>query len=217
MPYRIGQRLALATLPALGALGLRLLASSWRDREEGERGLSGKLKQPEARIYVTWHECILAMVGGYRDQPVHPIASRSFDGELVARLATCMGYPAVARGSSSKGGAQGLREMITLLEDMRHVYITVDGPRGPRRQPKEGPIKLAQLTGRAIVPIGVSARHGWHLRSWDKTLIPAPFSTTVFCLGPELRVPREAQDLTPFVEVLRVLLNQCHIDAEAMV
>lgn len=194
-----------------------MLASSWRDKEEGDSALSGKRKQSESRIYVTWHECILAMVGGYRDQPVHPFASRSFDGELITRLSACLGYPALARGSSSRGGAQGLREMKTLLEAGEHVYITVDGPRGPRREAKEGSLKLAQLTGRAIVPIAFAAKKGWRLRSWDKTVIPAPFSKGVFFFGQELRVPRDTVDLQPFVDSLRGALNQCHASADARV
>lgn len=215
MTYRLGQQLTLATMPTIVSVGLRMLASTWRATEEGETALSSRRKQPEARIYVGWHECIMAMICGYRDQPVHPLASRSYDGELISRLAGCLGYPPPARGSSSRGGGQGMMEMKTLLDAGRHIYITVDGPRGPRQQSKDGPLKLAQLSGRAIVPIAFAAKWFMRLNSWDRTIVPAPFSRGVFQFGAELRVPRECLDMAPYTKTLNNSLAQCHAEADA--
>jgi lysophospholipid acyltransferase (LPLAT)-like uncharacterized protein len=213
-PYKLSQRLALLAAPHPASWLLRALALSWRGREIGEARLSSRLPQSEPRIYVTWHESTLAMVGAYRDQKVHPFASRSFDGELISRLAGCMGFSGMARGSSSRGGGQGLLELRSYLEQGEHVYITVDGPRGPRRQAKEGGLKLAQLSGKALVPIAFAARPSLRLRSWDRMLMPPPFCRAVFFFGPEMRIPREAQDLGGHVLALQDALNQCHVDAE---
>jgi lysophospholipid acyltransferase (LPLAT)-like uncharacterized protein len=214
MEFNNKQRFAITMLPPLAGLLLRLLAKSWRCGEAGQAGLSSKLPQSEARIYVTWHESTLAMVGGYRDQKVHPFASRSFDGELITRLAGRMGYPDLARGSSSRGGAQGLLEMRSFLDAGEHVYITVDGPRGPRREAKEGSIKLAQLSGRAIVPIAFAARPSLRLKSWDRMILPAPFCRGLFFFGEEIRIGREPGPLQQYVERLQIELNRCHTEAE---
>lgn len=215
--FSLKQRLAVWLLPPLAALLFRLLAWSWRDLEMGESGLSGKRPQGDARIYVTWHESVLAMLGAYRGQAVHPFASQSFDGELVSRLARQMGYPPLARGSSSKGGATGLLEMRAFLDAGEHVYITVDGPRGPRREAKEGSLKLAQLSGKSLVPIACAAQPAWRLRSWDRMIIPRPFSRCVYFFGPEMKVPSDAASLEPFVKALGEAINRCHDEAEKQV
>jgi len=217
MRFSLKQRFMIKTLPSIVGVLLRCVAWTWRSSEKGESSLSSKKAQAQAKIYVTWHESTLAMVGAYRDQAVHPFASRSFDGELISRLAGKMGYPILARGSSSKGGAQGLREMHSFLDAGEHVYITVDGPRGPRREAKEGSLKLAQISGRAIVPIGYAARPDLRLKSWDRMIMPLPFCRGVFYFGSEIYLTRDEGNLTSSLKRLQAELNRCHVEAEKYV
>ena len=208
MPYSFKQRVILGLAPITVASVLRSLAFSWRLREAGARQLSARLPQPEPRIYAFWHEGILGTIGAYRDSAIHPFASQSFDGELITRTLDHLGFLETARGSSSRGGAGGLMELKRFVEQGDHVVFTVDGPRGPRRKVQEGVIKLAQLSGRAIVPVGVFFRPAARLRSWDTMQIPAPFSLGIFRFGAEIRVPRELSDLSDYVRQLQDSLER---------
>jgi hypothetical protein len=101
--------------------------------------------------------------------------SRSFDGELVTRVLELFGFHA-ARGSSSRGAREGLLGLKQVIESGKPAIFTADGPRGPIYQTKLGPIKLAQMTGARIGAFHLQPEHVWVMRSWDRFLIPKPFT-----------------------------------------
>jgi lysophospholipid acyltransferase (LPLAT)-like uncharacterized protein len=94
----------------------------------------------------------------------------------------CFGFGLV-RGSSSKGGAAALREMNRLLADGNDIAITPDGPRGPAEVAKIGVALSAKVSGRPVVPVAFSSTRSWSGTSWDRMLIPKPFSRGVFIIG----------------------------------
>ena len=108
--------------------------------------------------------------------------SQSSDGKIVAGIAERTGWTAI-RGSSSKDGKQALREMIVNLKKSRLAAHIVDGPRGPSGIVKAGIIRLAQATDAVIVPFNVSAEKAWYFNSWDKFLLPKPFSKVFLKFG----------------------------------
>jgi len=67
--------------------------------------------------------------------------------------------------------------------------ITPDGPRGPRFKFKPGALLLAQMSGRAILPMSYAASHAWLIK-WDRFVIPMPFARIAIALGPPCYVPR---------------------------
>jgi lysophospholipid acyltransferase (LPLAT)-like uncharacterized protein len=95
------------------------------------------------------------------------------------------------RGSSSRGGHQALRSLAKQLEQGYNIGITPDGPRGPAFQVQIGIIKLAQLTGAAIVPVSYDASRKKILKSWDRFIIPKPFGHIHMAFGEPLFVPRK--------------------------
>jgi hypothetical protein len=103
------------------------------------------------------------------------LISRSFDGELITRILKMFGFDAV-RGSSSRGAREGLMGLVGVIESGRTAIFTADGPRGPIYQTKMGPIKLAQLTGAPIGAFHLEPERAWTLRSWDRFLVPKPFT-----------------------------------------
>jgi lysophospholipid acyltransferase (LPLAT)-like uncharacterized protein len=104
--------------------------------------------------------------------------SQSKDGKIVAGVAKRSGWNAV-RGSSSKGGTLALKNMIANLKKSKLSGHIVDGPRGPSGVVKPGVIRLAFATNAVIVPFYISAENSWHFNSWDKFLLPKPFSKVV--------------------------------------
>lgn len=144
-------------------------------------------------IFAIWHDVLLVptvRIGVLRQ---YTLISQSRDGETIARIAEKLGWK-VIRGSSSRGAGTALRRLIALNQDGSriHVAITCDGPRGPRHVMKEGPIYLASRAGMAIIPVGVAHQRGWRAKSWDRFVIPRPFTRAVMFGGAPLSVPAEA-------------------------
>lgn len=155
----------------------------------------------EKIIFAIWHNRLglaLMLFEKYvrRYQPERKIAglvSASKDGGLLARVLELFRFEPV-RGSSSRRGAQALRELVTWSERGYDLAITPDGPRGPCYAVRDGVIATAQLTGLTIVP--VSYRLNWkiQLKSWDRFQIPLPFARCDVVTGRVLRIPREADE-----------------------
>ena len=141
-------------------------------------------------IYAYWHRHIFFNVYRFKGTGARPLISLSNDGELVAQIALEFGMNPV-RGSSSRGGARAFIELLNSLKDERsEILITADGPKGPLRQVKDGTIVLAQKTGSVIVPICWTAnRMKIFEKTWDKFIIPLPFSTITFVYAPPLFIP----------------------------
>jgi len=122
----------------------------------------------------------------------------SFDGELIARTVERLGFLAV-RGSSSRGGASGLKGMADAYAAGHRCAFTADGPRGPARVSKAGPVQLAELTGATwIGAYHAEPSRAWYLNSWDRFAIPKPFATVTFGwpehVRPELDLVQKALD-----------------------
>jgi lysophospholipid acyltransferase (LPLAT)-like uncharacterized protein len=143
-------------------------------------------------IYAIWHGQILMVpfvterLGRSRGtRAIHVMASRSRDGELLARVVRRFGFGAV-RGSSSRAGARALRLLARRVRAGHDVAITPDGPRGPAGQAQPGVVVLADLTRAPIVPVAFAACPVWRLPSWDDFEIPGPFARGAIVFGPPL-------------------------------
>jgi hypothetical protein len=143
-------------------------------------------------LYASWHRGMIFMAYFYRDLKFVIMASASKDGELAAQASKRHGWIPV-RGSSSFRGSEALREMIPYFKKGHRGGLVVDAPRGPRYISKIGIIVISRMTGLPIIPVMWSADKFWQLRSWDRTIIPKPFSRIVYLYAKEfIRVPEDA-------------------------
>ncbi len=135
--------------------------------------------------------------------------SRSKDGDVIAEIARRFGYTTI-RGSSSKGGARALHQMIAYMkntDEKRLCGTPVDGPRGPARSMKNGMLAVAKGAGVLFVPIACSGTRVLTLhKSWDKTIIPLPFSKMIIDFGEPLEIPSDATKAE--MEALRLRAEQ---------
>jgi hypothetical protein len=116
--------------------------------------------------------------------------SQSRDGDMIADVYSRFSFRPV-RGSSSRGGREALSAIVDDLAHNQMAVHVLDGPRGPRGVVKPGLIVMAQMSGVPIFPIYISANRAWVLKSWDRTLIPKPFSTITFRWGEPIYVPKD--------------------------
>jgi len=202
--FTFGQRIALWIVPRLTALTLAAIGSTLRFEVIAEEGAVPAM--PPARgIFCFWHRCTLPAGWYFRHFRCSIMISQSFDGELIARTLGLLGYNSV-RGSSSRGGVAGLIALREVLASGMPVVFTADGPRGPIYQTKIGPVKLAQVTGEPIGSFYLLPEHAWTMRSWDRFLVPKPFSRVVVSWAREVQPPTADAD-NEALEVKRQELN----------
>lgn len=156
---------------------LAVVGRTWRFEVIAEEGVTPVLfgQVPGPEIYCFWHQCVLPCTLYFRHSLAVILISRSFDGELITRILRMFSFDAV-RGSSSRGAREGLLGLKHVIETGHTAIFTADGPRGPIYRTKMGPIKLAKLTGAPIGAFHLEPEHAWTLGSWDRFLVPAPFT-----------------------------------------
>ena len=141
-------------------------------------------------ILCLWHEMIVPGTCLLPNRGIQVLVSQSRDGDLITEFIEGLGFSAV-RGSSSRGAVKAIREMARST-DRGNLGITPDGPRGPRRQFQPGAVFLASRTGLPLVPLGIATSNCLRLPSWDRFVIPLPFSRMVYLAGHPIHVPPDA-------------------------
>ncbi|MFP3873427.1 MAG: lysophospholipid acyltransferase family protein [Thiohalophilus sp.] len=144
------------------------------------------------------------------------LISPSRDGEVPARIAESWGLRAI-RGSSNRTGARALKELYELITKERISPVnSPDGPTGPIHKFKPGALMLSQMSGAPILPISWAASRYWQLASWDRFIIPRPFSRIVIAVGEPRYVERQPgmTGLEPLQQALEQTLHGLETAAE---
>lgn len=151
-------------------------------------------RQGKPLVFTLWHGEVFAFPFKHGDWKIFTIVSKSTDGEYLARVLQSQDiYP--LRGSSSRGGlAALLRGAKIMQEKTMHACITVDGPRGPRHEVKDGALYLAHRAGAHIVPMRAVYPSAKIFGSWDTFALPYPFSRVTMIFGEPYTI--EAEELT---------------------
>lgn len=135
------------------------------------------------RVLAFFHGQQMALLGAARFRSTAVLVSHSADGEIQAGVMRRLGL-AVVRGSSSRGGAAGLRGMVRKLLGGADAAFAVDGPRGPFGVAKRGALVAARAAGAALLPVASASRTAWLLRgAWDCFEVPLPFSRVAVVVG----------------------------------
>jgi lysophospholipid acyltransferase (LPLAT)-like uncharacterized protein len=121
------------------------------------------------------------------------LVSQHLDGQVIARILERLGYH-TGRGSSTRGGGEGVRALLAHAQVGRDLAVTPDGPRGPAEVVKPGVIYLASRSGLPVIPVAAASRPSRRLESWDGFRVPGPFARVRVAMGPPLRVPAVLDD-----------------------
>jgi len=190
--FTLRQRLILAVAPRVVWALLWLVGRTWRFEIIAEEGAT-PLPFGEgagAEIFCFWHQCVLPCTFYYRRTGATIIVSRSFDGELITRILELFGFR-TTRGSSTRGAREGLVGLKQVIESGRPAIFTADGPRGPIYRTKMGPIKLAHISGARIGAFHLEPKRAWTMHSWDRFLVPKPFTRIVVSWARWTTVPTD--------------------------
>jgi lysophospholipid acyltransferase (LPLAT)-like uncharacterized protein len=181
-------------LSFLGWMVLSLWSRTVRMRmvnREIPRALSAEGKN---FIYAFWHGRQFLLFHSHRDTGIVIPASESRDGEIQARILKRFGFD-VVRGSSKRKGERALLGMVDGLRKGKTIALAVDGPRGPLHEVKQGVTYLAGKLNKPIVPVVTGARRYWILgKTWDRYLMPKPFTSGVVIYGDPIVVKGTTED-----------------------
>lgn len=162
-----------------------------RVKKENHREAEIMMEEGRA-VFCFWHRFLLPLLWLYRGRGIWVITSMSRDGEIADALLRLYGYRTI-RGSSTRGGLSAILKMTRLLKEGKTFGIAVDGPRGPAFVPKEGAFFSASKAGAFIIPVWVRVERGIELGSWDRLVVPIPFSRVVVRFGRAF-VPRDVEE-----------------------
>ncbi|MCB2147370.1 MAG: lysophospholipid acyltransferase family protein [Deltaproteobacteria bacterium] len=176
--------------PRAGLLLVKLISRTYRYRLVDAENEKRALKDNGAAVYASWHQRFFPGITFFATRkPIAIMISQSRDGEMIARVVDILGWRSV-RGSSSKGGIRALKELRSLTREGYRVGHIVDGPQGPFGVIKPGLLTIAQFSGVPILPVITSAQRRWIFNSWDRFMVPKPFSRVFVRFGKPIFVPR---------------------------
>ena len=212
--FSLRQRFSLWLITWVGYLFIRLIGPTLRYTMVPEPGCLSDGWTVPTSIWCFWHRCVIPAGHHFRDRQIAIMVSRSFDGEYIARIVQKLGFRPV-RGSSSRGAVGALLGMRNEIEQGHSAVFTIDGPRGPRYVAKPGPVMLAKKTGQPINCFYIAVKHAWVLNSWDRMIIPMPFSRACAYGSSPLKVPADAteEEMEVLHQQMQAALERCREQA----
>ena len=214
--FSFSERIKIWLISWAGYLLVRVIGATLRYKAFLESGcVADSYGAGPPVIWCFWHRAVIPATYRFRNKGLAVMTSRSFDGEYIARIIQKLGFTAV-RGSSSRGAVGALIGMRQQLEQGHGVVFTIDGPRGPRYVAKPGPVLLAKKTGVSINCFYVAVERAWILNSWDRMIIPKPFSKAMIYGSGPMYVPADAtgERMTALHQQMQETLDRCRLGAE---
>jgi lysophospholipid acyltransferase (LPLAT)-like uncharacterized protein len=213
--FTLKQRIVLRIIIFLGYSFIRLIGPTLRVGVSREEGAQGTLDlRPLVASF--WHACQIPATYVFRNLGIRVMSSNSYDGEYMGRIIRKLGFVPV-KGSSSRNAVRALLGLRRALDEGWTVAFTLDGPRGPRYKVKPGPVALARSSGVPMTMFHMAVDKAWVLNTWDRLMIPMPFSRVLLRIGGLIHVPADSSDseLPRYEAELQAALDRCVEFAEA--
>lgn len=159
--------------------------------------------------YSLWHENILLPIGTVAHPDAAVLISKHADGQMLSSLIRSAGL-GIVQGSTNRGGIEAVRSIVNGTAGRRHLVVTPDGPRGPRRVVQSGIVYIASRTGMKIVPVGSAYFRPWRAKSWDKFAVPKPGSRARQIYGVPIPIPPKlrTEQLEPYRQKLQAEMDR---------
>ena len=173
------------------SLFIRFLGMTWRIEWRSVENLEKARALSKQGIVSFFHGRLIVIADTHRKWGISVLASEHPDGDIMGKAVARIGWGHI-KGSSSRRGAAGFRELAAVLRSGRDAGLTIDGPRGPRGCVQQGATELSRMTGSVVIPVSNSARPRKLLLTWDRFQIPGPFARVVVSYGEPFVVPSDS-------------------------
>lgn len=168
---------------------IQIYSMTFRLRVKNEGHWQKLRKQGTPVLLCAWHQQFFPAIRHFKTYSKYNpglMISQSKDGDLISGVAKRTGWH-TPRGSSSRGGGEAMDMMITHLKTYRLGAHILDGPTGPIGKVKAGAIKMALEADAVVIPLYTSTEQAWFFNSWDRFMLPKPFSRVCITFGREIR------------------------------
>jgi lysophospholipid acyltransferase (LPLAT)-like uncharacterized protein len=174
------------------------------------------LGREQGVLFVTWHDLTLMPLHLFRNKNIGVMMSTSRSGKIQAAFWRLYGWPTVWGSTKKREGIKALREVLRLLRSGQSFAFTPDGPKGPRHHAHPGVIYLASNAPTVLMPLSVAVSSHWRLPTWDRYLIPKPFSRVHIHIGTPLALPTDIprEDTELWQERITAIINEASSEAE---
>jgi len=198
---------SIAVIPRLYVCLTGLLFGTCPLEVRGKENLS-KVLAHGAAVVPFWHYSVFYMLYHLRQYPGVAMVSASRDGEYIARVAQLLNFETV-RGSSNRFGVRALKGMVDHVKQGKNAGIVADGSQGPPLKAQPGAVLLAAKSGSPIMPIVWAAKRCKAFNSWDRTVLPLPFSMMILEYGELIWVEPEltAETVEQYRQRLETAMN----------
>ncbi len=169
----------------------------------------------ERFIYCVWHDSVVIPTFGGKHHCAAALTSLHTDGSFVAHVCRRVGMSTI-QGSTNRISPGALRKLLRATEE-KHLVVTPDGPRGPRRQMSVGIAYLASRTGRAVAPTAYACSRCWRIPGkWTDLIIPKPFAKVSLVVGNPIKVPQDIdrEELKQYAELIQAEMDRLHEEVE---
>jgi len=200
------ERIKTACITEFGYWSVLLIGRTLRWEVSGWTHLEDVHRKGKRYVGVFWHNRIFMTSYFFRHRNIVAMISQNRDGEYIARVSRRLGFGA-ARGSSTRGSRGAVVELLRSLRKGHDVFVTLDGPRGPRYIAKPGAAYIARKSGHPIVPFDISVEKKWVLSNWDGFMVPKPFSRVRVLIGPSMEAPTDVDEKE--IEKVRDWMQGC--------
>ena len=195
--YNFKQKMLLSIITNLAYFIIKYISKTLRFESVNTKPIIEASHKGNNFIFAFWHNQFFAMPHFYFNNlgktSVSILTSMSKDGEYITRVVEKFGFSTV-RGSTTRGGDAAIRALVKQLQEGDDIAVTPDGPRGPRHKVQPGIITIAQLSSRPIIPVGYKVVRKKVLRTWDRFIIPSPFSSGKLIAGTPINVPQDISE-----------------------
>ncbi len=214
MKNGIIKRISIHILPLLASWLIRLWFGTCRIKAHGSENVTEAEKCGKPIIGTSWHYCVLGVFAFFTDRPLVLMISSSNDGDYLAKMADHLGF-GVVRGSRNRKGVQATRELLKKMGGDKIAGLIADGSQGPARVAQPGPVLIASKTGGIVMPLLYSSNRYFRFNSWDRLILPKPFSRIDIFYGKPIHVPQgiKSAELETYRSVLEEKLNQLYVEA----
>lgn len=205
---------------------MRLVKHTVRWQVRGEQNVAFHFADPEGVVLAFWHGRFMGAISAWPIplQPVSVLVSRSAHGDMIKRTADMLGVGSI-RGSSrnrkkldkDKGGTEAYLKMLDYVRSGGAVGLTPDGPRGPRYRAAPGAARLAVEANVPVIIMGWSVKWRIVFGSWDRAILPLPFSRGVIVWGETVFPPQGLEQSAAIEEVrqrIEASLNAANREAD---
>jgi lysophospholipid acyltransferase (LPLAT)-like uncharacterized protein len=190
---RIARAIGAPLVRHVGPLVVRMYAKTWRHRITADDPDHIKRLKETGALAVIWHGRGFSLIPLFRGMQASILVSHSRDGQIMGDMLKGFGFDTI-QGSSSRGGARAMREMVGALKSGRTICFTPDGPRGPMHFMSPAVALISRSTGFPVIPVGLGVDRAWRLNNWDRYTIPKPFAKLVSHIGEPIQVPRKVTE-----------------------